>query len=123
MNIKMIKTENEYHEALNRLNEVFDAQPETSEGEEAELLALLIENYEEAFYKINAPDPIVAVKIRMEEMALKQKDLIGVLGSKGIVSEVLNRKRKLTVKMIRNLSEKLKIDPGILVRDYQINQG
>lgn len=123
MNIKMIKTEDEYHEALNRLNEIFDAQPETSEGEEAELLALLIENYEEDFYKINAPDPIVAVKIRMEEMALKQKDLIGVLGSKGIVSEVLSRKRKLTVKMIRNLSEKLKIDPGILVRDYQINQG
>ena len=104
---------------MDRLNKIFDANPETRKGQEAELLALLIENYEEEHYKIDAPDPITAIRIRMKEMELKQKDLVGIVGSKGIVSEVLNRKRKLTVKMIRNLAEKLKISPAVLIQDYQ----
>ena len=117
--MKLIKTEKEYDAALDRLNEIFDANPKTRKGQEAELLALLIENYEEEHYKIDAPDPITAIRIRMDEMQLKQKDLVGIVGSKGIVSEVLNRKRKLTVKMIRNLADKLKINPAILIQDYQ----
>ena len=121
MNIKIIKTEKEYDEALKRLNEIFDASPNSDEGQEAELLALLIENYEDEHYKINSPDPITAIRIRMEEMQLKQKDLVGIVGSKGIVSEVLNRKRRLTVRMIRNLSNKLKITPNVLIQDYQLN--
>ncbi|MCB9321377.1 MAG: transcriptional regulator [Crocinitomicaceae bacterium] len=121
MKMKLIKTDIEYEKALERLNEIFDAKPNTEEGQEAELLALLIENYEEENYKIEAPDPITAIKIRLEEMELKQKDLVGVIGSKGIVSEVLNKKRKLTVKMIRNLTEKLKLTPSVLIQDYQLN--
>lgn len=117
----IIKTEEQYEAALERLNEVFDADPNTNDGQEAELLALLIEDYEEQHYQIDSPDPIVAVKIRMEEMQVKQKDLIGIVGSKGIVSEVLNKKRKLTVKMIRNLSERLKITPQVLIQDYELN--
>ena len=117
----IIKTEAQYDAALHRLNEIFDTDPATEEGQEAELLALLIENYEGQNYIINKPDPIVAIKIRMEEMQLKQKDLIGLIGSKGIVSEVLNRKRKLTVKMIRNLSDRLKIEPTVLIQDYELS--
>lgn len=119
--MKLIKTEIEYKNALDRMNQIFDAEPETLEGQEADVLALLIEEYEEEHYKIDAPDPIVAIKIRMEELQLKQKDLVGVVGSKGIVSQVLNRKRRLTVNMIRNLSDKLKIASNVLIQDYQLN--
>ena len=117
----LIKSEKQYDKALERLNEIFDAKPNSSEGQEAELLSLLIESYEETNHVIDSPDPIVAVRIRMEELQLKQKDLIGIVGSKGIVSEVLNRKRRLTVKMIRNLSERLKITPNVLIQDYELN--
>jgi len=99
---------------------IFDSPPKSKEGQEAELLALLIEDYESREHPIQAPDPIVAIRIRMEEMKLKQKDLVGIIGSKGIVSEVLNRKRKLTVNMIRNLSEKLKIASKVLIQDYKL---
>lgn len=117
----IIKNEKQYDAALERLNEIFDSSPKSKEGQEAELLALLIESYEDEFHPIDSPDPIVAVRIRMEELQLKQKDLVGIVGSKGIVSEVLNRKRKLTVKMIRNLSERLKITPNVLIQDYELN--
>ena len=121
MNYTLIKTEKQYDQALERLHIIFDSSANSKEGQEAELLALLIENYEDEKYPIEAPDPIVAVRIRMEELQLKQKDLVGIVGSKGIVSEVLNRKRKLTVKMIRNLSERLKITPNVLIQDYELN--
>ena len=117
----LIKTEKQYDKSLKRLNEIFDAKPNSKDGQEAELLILLIENYEDQHHAIETPDPIVAVRIRMEELQLKQKDLIGIIGSKGIVSEVLNRKRRLTVKMIRNLSKRLKITPSVLIQDYELN--
>lgn len=122
MKIKIINTESEYDKALDRMEKIFDSDPSSKEGEEAELLALLIEDYEERQHPIDSPDPITAIKIRMEEMELKQKDLIGVIGSKGIVSEVLNRKRKLTVNMIRNLSERLKIAANVLIQEYEIDR-
>ena len=121
MKHNIIKSEEEYDIALMRLEEIFDAKSNSNDGQEAELLILLIENYEEKHYSINSPDPIRAVRIRMEEMDLKQKDLIGIVGSKGIVSEVLNKKRRLTVRMIRNLSERLKITPNVLIQDYELN--
>lgn len=118
MKIKPIKTEAEYDAALTRLDEIFDAQPGTPEGDESELLALLIDDYENKYHFIEAPDPIEAIKIRMEEMDLQQTDLVGIIGGKSRVSEVLNRKRKLTVDMIRNLTKKLKISPTILIQEY-----
>ena len=118
--MKLITTEKEYNKALQRLDAAFDAGSRTKEGQEAEVLALLIEAHEENHYPIETPDPIVAIRIRMEELELKQKDLVGVIGSKGIVSEVLNRKRKLTVNMIRSLSEKLKIAAQILIQEYEL---
>ena len=119
--MKIINSKEEYESALERLNEIFDADPVSKEGEEAEVLVLFIEDFEDRHYKINAPDPITAIRIRMEELELKQKDLVGILGSKGIVSEVLNKRRKLTVQMIRNVSDKLKITPNVLIQDYQLN--
>ena len=119
--MELIKTELQYNQALKRLGEIFDAAPNTKEGKEAELLILLIENYEEEHYKIEAPDPIVAIRIRMEELNLKQKDLVGIMGAKGIVSEVLNRKRKLSVNMIRKLSKTLNLSPSILIQEYKLN--
>jgi len=120
MNIKPIKTETEYDEALHRFDAIFDASPDTEEGNEAEILSLLIEDYEDRYYPIEAPDPIEAIKIRMEEMNLNQKDLVGVIGGKSRVSEVLNRKRKLTVDMIRELEKSLNISASVLISNYQL---
>lgn len=118
MNIKLIKTEKDYQKALMRLEEVFDARPGTKEGDELDILGLLIERYEDEHYPIEAPDPIEAIKFRMEQMGYKQKDLAEIIGYKGRVSEILNRKRKLTLEMIRNLHERLNIPLESLVKAY-----
>lgn len=118
MNIKPIKTDADYIEALSRLEVLFDAKGGTPESDEADILAILIDEYEKKNYPITAPDPIEAIKIRMEEMQLKQTDLIDAIGGKSKVSEILNRKRKLTVKMIRNLTVKLNLSPSLLIEEY-----
>ncbi len=120
MNIKLIKTEEDYQKALKRLEKVFDAKTGSTESDEADILGLMIDEYEKKHYHIDAPDPIEAIKIRMEEMQLKQVDLADVIGGKNRVSEVLNRKRKLTVEMIRNLTIRLKLSPGLLIQDYKL---
>ena len=122
MNIRLIKTEAEYHIALERLKLVFDAETGSPESDEADLLGLLVDEYEKKHYPIEAPDPIEAIKIRMEEMHLKQIDLAAEIGGKNRVSEVLNRKRKLTVDMIRNLTKRLNLSPELLIRDYQLTR-
>jgi HTH-type transcriptional regulator/antitoxin HigA len=120
MTIKPIKTEADYNEALGRLEIIFDAKIGTIESDEADILGLMIDEYEKKHYPIEAPDPIEAIKIRMEEMQLKQIDLVNEIGGKSRVSEVLNRKRKLTVEMIRNLTKRLNLSPEILINDYQL---
>jgi len=122
MNIKLIKTETDYQTALKRLELVFDAKTGTTESDEADILGLMIDDYEKKHYPIEAPDPIEAIKIRMEEMQLKQVDLADAIGGKNRVSEVLNRKRKLTVDMIRNLTVRLNLSPGLLINDYQLTR-
>jgi HTH-type transcriptional regulator/antitoxin HigA len=120
MNIKPIKSETDYKNALKRLEEIFDAPIGTSESDEADILGLLVDEYEKKHYPIEAPDPIEAIKIRMKELQLKQVDLVEVIGSKSRVSEVLNRKRKLTIEMIRNLTKRLNLSPDLLITDYQL---
>lgn len=120
MIIRPVKNEADYNEALKRLDAIFDAPENTPEGDEADLLSLLIESYENEHYVIEAPDPIEAIKIRLEEMDLKQQDLVGVIGGKSRVSEVLNRKRRLTVEMIRKLTETLHLPASSLIKDYQL---
>lgn len=120
MIIKPIKSESDYREALKRLEIIFDAAIGTPESDEADVLGLIIDEYEKKHYPIDTPDPIEAIKIRMEEMQLKQVDLVDEIGGKSRVSEVLNRKRKLTVDMIRNLTRRLNLSPGLLINDYQL---
>ncbi len=120
MNLKPIKSEKDYQNALQRLHVIFDAPSESKLGDEAEILAMLIENYENEHYPIEAPDPIEAIKIRMEELNLRQKDLIGIIGGKSRVSEILNRKKKLTVDMIRELERLLDISASVLVINYDL---
>jgi HTH-type transcriptional regulator/antitoxin HigA len=120
MNIKPIKSETDYRQALKRLEEIFDAPIGTAEGDEADIIGLLVDEYEKKHYPIEAPDPIEAIKIRMEELQLKQVDLIEVIGSKSRVSEILNRKRKLTIEMIRNLTKRLNLSSDLLINDYKL---
>lgn len=121
MNRIDIQDETHYRKALKRLSEIFDAAIGTPESDEVDVLGLLVDEYEDKNYFIDAPDPIEAIKIRMEEMQLKQVDLIPEIGGKSRVSEVLNRKRKLTVEMIRNLTVKLNLSPSLLIHDYQLS--
>lgn len=118
MNIKAIKTEDDYNSALNRLEQIFHASVNSPEGDEAEVLTILIEKYEEEHYPIEAPDPIEAIKFRMEQMEMNKTELAQILGYKSRVSEIFSRKRKLTLSMIRNLHEKLKIPYESLIADY-----
>ena len=120
MNVKPIKSDKDYRNALERLEVIFDAPIDTQEGDEAEILSLLIENYENEHYPIKAPDPIEEIKIRMEEWNMKQKDLVGIIGGKSRVSEILNRKKRLTVGMIRELERILQISASVLINNYQL---
>lgn len=122
MNIQPIKSELDYKKALKRLEVIFDAIIGTPESDEADLLGLMVDEYEKKHYPIDAPDPIEAIKIRMEEMQLKQIDLVNEIGGKSRVSEVLNRKRKLTVDMIRKLTTRLSLSPKLLISDYQLTR-
>lgn len=99
----ILKTDEEYEAALERVDEIFDAAPGTPEGDEAELLVLLIKDYEDRHHPIPMPDPIEALKLTMQDRGLKSKDLVGVIGSKGYVSQLLNRKKPLTVEVMRIL--------------------
>lgn len=109
MEAKLIKTEEDYTAALERLDTLFDAKPGSELFDEAELLVALIGLYEQQHYKIVAPDPIEAIKFRMEQMGMKRTDLAVYLGTKARVSEILNRQRKLTVEMMRKLHKEFGI--------------
>lgn len=122
MNIKPIKTEQDYNEALERLEQIFDAKKGTEESDELDILGLMIDDYENKYYPIDAPDPIEAIKIRMEELQLKQVDLIHEIGGKSRVSEILNKKRRLTVDMIRKLAKKLNLSANLLISEYKLVQ-
>lgn len=121
MNIKPIKNEQDYAHTLSLIEHLMSAKPNTPQMDALEVLTTLVEAYEEQFYKIDAPDPIEAIKFRMEQEGLKQKDLVAIVGSKSRVSEILNRKRKLTIQMIRNFHTQLHIPVESLFLDYKIN--
>lgn len=118
MNISPIRNEQDYENALVRLELIFDAKKGTDEGDELEILSILIDKYEKENFPIELPDPIEAIKFRMEQMGMKQKDLAEVVGFKSRVSEILNRKRKLTLDMIRKLNVVLHIPTEVLIQDY-----
>ena len=118
MKIRVIKTEEDYQKALKRLEEIFHSPINTVEGDEAEVLSILIEKFEDKHYPIEAPDPIEAIKFRMAQLEMDNNDLAKIIGYKSRVSEIFNRKRKLTLKMIRNLHNKMNIPYEALLSDY-----
>jgi len=118
MNIKPIKNEKDYQQALKRLELIFDAKKGTEKGDELEILSILIDKYENENFPIGMPDPIEAIKFRMEQMGMKQKDLAEIVGFKSRVSEILNKKRKLTLGMIRKINASLNIPTDVLIQEY-----
>lgn len=115
MNIKPIKSKKNYEDTLKRIDDLWSAKKNTTEGDELDVLTTLVEAYEENNYKIVPPDPVEAIKFRMEQMGLNNSDLIPILGGRNRVSEILNRKRKLTVKMIKSLNQELNIPAESLI--------
>ena len=103
---------------MERLEGIFDARPGTAEGDELEVLSILIEKYENEHFPIGMPDPIEAIRFRMEQLGYNQADLAKVVGLKSRVSEILSRKRKLTLEMIRQLHEVLNIPTDVLIQSY-----
>ena len=118
MNLKPIKTSNDYQQALGRLELIFDAKKGTKGGDELEILGILIDQYENEHFPIDLPDPIEAIKFRMEQLGYTQTDLAKIVGLKSRASEILSKKRKLSLDMIRQLHEKLNIPTDVLVQVY-----
>ena len=121
MDIKPIKTETDFQDALKRLEMIFDALPNTAEGDELEVLGVLIDNYEKINSPIDMPDPIEAIHIRMEHLGIDRSALAEILAtSSGRVSEIFNRRRKLTINMIRTLASALKLSERCLLQPYEL---
>jgi len=118
MEIKPIKTELDYKDALHRMEAIFLAKTGTSEGDELEILGILIERYEEAHFPFDLPDPIEAIMFRMDQMNLNQRDLTKIIGSKSRASEIMNRKRPLSIRQIRTLQKTLNIPAEVLLKEY-----
>ncbi|MDR2233172.1 MAG: hypothetical protein LBE56_08625 [Tannerella sp.] len=118
MKIKAIKTEKDYQEALIRLETIFDAKAGSAQGDELEVLAILIDQYEKEHFPIGLPDPIEAIKFRMEQLNFTQKDLAMIIGEKSRTNEIMNRKRKLSLGVIRQLHSQLNIPTDVLVQAY-----
>jgi HTH-type transcriptional regulator/antitoxin HigA len=118
MEIRPIRTEQDYQSALAEAALLMDAEAETPEGDRLDVLATLIEAYEEAHCPIEAPDPIAAIEFMMEQKGLTRRDLEPAIGGRGRVSEILNRKRPLTLQMIRALSVLLDLPADLLIKEY-----
>jgi len=120
MEAKLIKSEKDYQKALERLDVIFHAKPGTKEHEELELLVLLINKYElDTEGEFPAPDPIEAIKFKMEQLGLTQKDLAKIIGLKSRASEILSRKRPMSLNIIRKISRELSIPTDILIQSYE----
>lgn len=122
MNIKPIKTKKDYYVTLNEIETLFEAKPNTPEGDRLDVLTTLVEVYEEKHYSIPKPDPIEAIFYYLESRGLSRKDLEPCIGSRARVSEVLNRKRGLSIEMIRKLHKKLGIPAEVLIKPYKLNK-
>jgi HTH-type transcriptional regulator / antitoxin HigA len=119
MQIKPIHTEVDYQKALERIEEIFDAKPGTQEGDELEILGILVDEYEKKHFPIEAPKPVEAIKFRMVQLGMEQKDLARLLGSKSRASEILSGKRSLSLRQIKILYRKLGIPAEILIQEAE----
>jgi len=120
MTLRTLKTEADYQEALTEIDSIFDAKRDTPEGDRLDVLVLLVEAYEEQHYPIPAPDPVATLEYYMDSRGLTRRDLEPFLGSRARVAEVLNRKRGLSIEMIRRLHQGLGISADILIQPYSL---
>lgn len=121
MDIKPVKTKKDHANALKRIEQLMTAKANSPEGDELDILVTLVEAFEAKHYVVDAPDPIVAIQHRMEALGMERKDLELLLGSKSRVSEILNRKRKLTMDMVRTLHAKMNLPAEALIQDYKLH--
>jgi len=119
MQIQPIHTEEDYQKTLARIEEIFDARPGTKEGDELEILGILADEYEQKYFPIEDPKPVDAIKFRMDQLDMEQKDLAKLLGSKSRASEILSGKRSLSLRQIKVLYKKLGIPAEILIQDVE----
>jgi len=120
MTLRTLKTEADYREALAEIESVFNAGANTPEADRLDVLAMLVEAYEEEHYPIPAPDPVAALEYYMDSRGLTRRDLEPYLGSRARVAEILNRKRGLSIEMIRRLHQGLGISADILIQPYSL---
>jgi len=120
MTLRTLKTEADYREALAEIESVFNAEANTPEADRLDVLAMLVEAYEEEHYPIPAPDPVAALEYYMDSRGLTRRDLEPYLGSRARVAEILNRKRGLSIEMIRRLHQGLGISADILIQPYSL---
>jgi HTH-type transcriptional regulator/antitoxin HigA len=121
MDIKPIKTAEDYQATLKEVESLFGAAPDTPEGDRLEVLVMLVEAYERKHHSIPLPDPIEAIEYHMESRGLSRRDLEPLIGSRARVSEILNRRRPLTLRMIRNLEDGFGIPAEILIQRYELS--
>lgn len=119
MTIHPIHTKSDYEKAVSRIEAIFDAKLGTPEGDELEVLGILVDDYEKRNFPIDAPDPVEAVKFRMEQMGLSQSDLARMVGSKSRASEILSGKRTMSLRVIRILNQKLGIPAEVLIQQEE----
>ncbi len=122
MEITPIKTEANYEAALEELETLMSAEPDTPEGDRLDVLTTLVEAWEEKHHGIEGPDPIDAILHRLEALGLARKDLEPMIGTRARVSEVLSRKRPLTINMIRRLNKEMRIPAEVLIRPYDVEK-
>jgi HTH-type transcriptional regulator / antitoxin HigA len=115
--VRPIRSEEDYEAVLAEIDELMDAEPGTSEGDRLDVLVTLVEAYEARHWEIDLPDPVEAIRVRMEDKNLRQVDLVPMIGSRGRVSEVLSRKRDLTLPMIRRLAKGLDLGADVLIQE------
>jgi HTH-type transcriptional regulator/antitoxin HigA len=120
--IKPIRSGTDYEEALDEIGRLWGARSGTPEGDRLDVLATLIDAYEDEHHPIDLPDPIEAIKFRMEQQGLTRKDLEAIIGTRTRVAEILNRRRGLSIAMIRRLHEKLGISAEVLIRPSRVNR-
>jgi len=121
MNLRPIKTEDDYKAALTEIERLFEALPETADGDRLDILTMLVESYEEQHHAIPPPDPVAALEYYLESRGLTRRDLEPYLGSRARVAEVLNRRRALTIEMIRRLHQGLGISAEVLIQPYPLH--
>ena len=122
VSVSPIRNETDYEAALARVGVLWGSAPDTPEGDELDVLLPLVDAWEEEHHSIETPDPVEAIRFRMEQLGLERSDLNEIIGGRNRVSEVFLKRRRLSLEMIRKLNAQLKIPAEVLIRDYELDR-